>query len=160
VLYVGMDDPSDPRTTAEISNKVGMKIQPVLVASTELENGIQRHYHSSGVNEGFFDLPVGRSASSTPNDPVPADDMEPLEFAEARALPTETPSAETRGAEDISKAPALPPEPAIPASSSSLGVSNDAMLRAIAQLLVEKGVITREELVERLQTAANPNPDA
>jgi hypothetical protein len=34
------------------------------------------------------------------------------------------------------------------------------MLRALAQLLVEKGVITREELVERLKSVASPKPDA
>jgi hypothetical protein len=34
------------------------------------------------------------------------------------------------------------------------------MLRAIAQLLVEKGVITREELVERLKAVPNPERGA
>ncbi len=60
----------------------------------------------------------------------------------------------------ISNAPSLPPQPTIPASPSSTSDSNDAMLRAIAQLLVEKGVITRDELVERLQLVADPKLDA
>jgi hypothetical protein len=160
VLYLGMDDPSDPRVAAEIGNQIGMKVQPVLVAPTELEEGIQRHYHGSGVEGKFFDLSVGRSASTTPDNPAPADDMGPLEFANATALPTGTPSAETRSTTGISDAPVSKPEPAIPAGPNSPSGSNEAMLRAIAQLLVEKGVITRDELVESLQAVADSKRDA
>jgi len=160
VLYLGMDDPSDPRIAAEIGNKIGMKIQPVLVAPSELEDGIQRHYHASGADGEFFDRPFERSMPAEPNDPVPDDDMGSLEFADAPALPTEKPSVETPSAVGVSNAPALPAEPEIPADPSSPSASNDAMLRAIAQLLVEKGVITREELVERLKAAANPERGA
>ena len=160
VLYLGMDDPSDPRVAAEIGKQIGMKIQPVLVTRTELEEGIQRHYHDSGDDDGFFELPHEHSAPAPPRNPVPADDMGLLEFADAPALPVETPSAETRSAAGISNAPSLPPEPTIPASPSSTSDSNDTMLRAIAQLLVEKGVISRDELVERLQLVADPKRDA
>ena len=40
------------------------------------------------------------------------------------------------------------------------GGSSDPMLRALAQLLIEKGVITRNELVERLQEVLKPKPDS
>ncbi len=160
VLYLGMDDPSDPSIAAEISERIGMKIQPVLVTRTELEEGIQRHYHNSDDDDGFFGPAVDRSAPDTPQDPAPDDDMGPLEFADAPAFPSEPPSAEPRSAAALSDAPALPPEPAIPESSSFASGSNDAMLRALAQLLVEKGVITRDELVERLKAVADPKRDA
>ena len=160
VLYLGMDDPSDPRVAAEIGNQIGMKIQPVLVTTSDLEDGIERHYHASGADGGFFDQPFERSMPGEPNDPVPDDDMGSLDFADAPAFPTEKPSAETPSAIGVFNAPALPAEPEIPAGPSSPSASNDAMLRAIAQLLVEKGVITREELVERLKAVANPERDA
>ena len=137
VLYLGMGDPSDAPVVAEISARIGMKIQPVLVAPTELEDGIRRHYHGSGEDEGFFEVPSERSDSTEPSEPTPDDDMGPLEFADDSALP---------------------PEPRVSASPPS--ASNDAMMRAIAQLLVEKGVFTREELVQRLKTAAIPKRDA
>lgn len=44
--------------------------------------------------------------------------------------------------------------PAKPAGASA----DDSMLRAIAQLLIEKGVFTRDELVDRLRTAAREDP--
>jgi type IV pilus assembly protein PilB len=160
VLYLGMDDPSDPRIAAEIGNKIGMKIQPVLVTPTELEEGIRRHYRDSGDDGGLFDLPFGRSAPGEANAAEFADDLEPLEFADSPALPTEMRCERPQAAAGISRAPALSPEPVTPASPSVPSASNDAMLRALAQLLVEKGVITREELVERLKATASPKRDA
>ncbi len=49
-----------------------------------------------------------------------------------------------------------PPEmlPAKPAIAST----NDSMLRAIAQLLIEKGIFTRDELVDRLRAVAKEDP--
>jgi hypothetical protein len=58
----------------------------------------------------------------------------PLEFEDSPALPSDDPAEEASGA----------------------SASSDAMLRAIAQLLVEKGVFTRDELVEQLQAMSKP----
>jgi len=64
-------------------------------------------------------------------------------FAEPESLPA--PSA----------ARVHPPAPASPPTCASSGaMSPDVILRALSQLLVEKGVLTRDELVERLRTLA------
>ena len=62
----------------------------------------------------------------------------PLEFEDSPALPLDDPAEKVRGA----------------------SASSDAMLGAIAQLLVEKGVFTREELVKQLQAMAKPTGGA
>jgi hypothetical protein len=164
VLYLGMDDPSDPGIAAEIGRRIGMKVQPVLVAPTELEDGIRRHYHESGDDEGFFDQPFERSAPAESNTPEPDDDMGPLEFADSPSLPTEeTPAAAPEPSGSFGDSSALSPGseiPESPASSSVPDAANDAMLRALAQLLVEKGLITREELVARLKETTAPKRDA
>jgi hypothetical protein len=51
--------------------------------------------------------------------------------------------------------PALPSD-APDEKSHGASASSDSMLRAIAQLLVEKGVFTREELVKQLQVMSKP----
>jgi hypothetical protein len=176
VLYLGMEDPSDSDVVAEICTLVGMNVQAVLVAPGELDEGIFRHYECNGFGTAPLpDLraPAGRSASG---DSQPAlssktkaidpntDDMEPsslddfgpepsfvgldqlasedpdapLEFVESSALPTEV---RTQGAGGAS-------------------ASSDVMLRAIAQLLVEKGVFTRDELVEQVQALSKTSDGA
>lgn len=53
-----------------------------------------------------------------------------------------------------------PPEASEPAPDAEPGSANALVLRAISQLLVEKGVITREELIERLEQLGRGGKDA
>ena len=62
----------------------------------------------------------------------------PLEFVDSPALPRGDRTEKAQGA----------------------SASSDAMLSAIAQLLVEKGVFTREELVMQLQAMSKPTGGA
>ena len=61
-----------------------------------------------------------------------------LEFEDSPAIPSDDPTGKAQGA----------------------SASSDSMLRAIAQLLVEKGVFTREELVKQLQVMSKPTGGA
>ena len=54
---------------------------------------------------------------------------------------------------------AEPPPEVIPANKPAAAGVNDSMLRAIAQLLIEKGVFTRNELVDRLRTVAKDDAE-
>ncbi len=186
-LYLGMEDPSDPDVVAEICTLVGMNVQAVLVAPTELAEGIFRHYQCSGFGTeplsdlpsaaakpraagfngaGFSDAKIGvpesrprhkqlirtpitwnrlASTTSAPNPPswgldeLGSEDPDgPLEFEDSPALPRDDPTEKSQGA----------------------SASSDAMLSAIAQLLVEKGVFTREELVKRLRAMPKPEGGA
>jgi len=47
-----------------------------------------------------------------------------------------------------------PPPGMLPPAKPAVADTNDSMLRAIAQLLIEKGIFTRDELVDRLRTVA------
>jgi hypothetical protein len=62
----------------------------------------------------------------------------PLEFEDSPAFPSDDPTEKAQGA----------------------SASSDAMLSAIAQLLVEKGVFTREELVKQLRAMSKPEGGA
>ncbi|HME69830.1 MAG TPA: hypothetical protein VKM54_08175 [Myxococcota bacterium] len=158
-LYLGIEDPSDLKALDELSFRIGMKVKPVLVGPSELREAIARTYRhrSSGepeepgsIAETLFepgdtapvlDPPVVPSPPAARRPALPAPTPEPeLILDEPAALSPESAHATPQaGAE--SAAPAKPRE-----------VPTRAILRALTQLLIEKGVIRREELMERLST--------
>ena len=205
-LFLAMEDPSDLDAQGELGFRIGFRIRPVLVAPTELEDALQRHYHwsalmgaASDADEPFAPLaPAGREPAKPPvaesaapaaalgaSEPIaipeapaePFEDTEPELHAGARAAVAEAPGDTQPDPPDIERAaaelgafgeaePAGPPRtaptpagrrpaarPAAPRSSSA-AMSPDVILRALSQLLVEKGVLTRDELVERLRALA------
>jgi type IV pilus assembly protein PilB len=165
-LYLGIEDPSDPNVLAEIAQHVGMKIQPVLVAQTEMAEAIQRHYHGAEFGDGAV-----TSTSQQPQTPAATGSSTPEPTADSAA------ARQTKASAGASE-PALSDlcrldltmgksQPFAAASPLSEGAAvrkargpSDPMLQALAQLLVEKGVITRDELVERLRTVLKPKSDS
>ena len=170
VLFLGMEDPSDPDVVAEICTLVGMNVQAVLVAPADLNDGIFRHYECAG----FGTQPLPESAPLVASSPLQssafapsmnsidpnADDMEPTCLDDFGPEPSfvgldELGSEEPDSPLEFEASPALAPdEPA--EKSTGASASSDALLRAIAQLLVEKGVFTREELVKQLRAMSKP----
>jgi hypothetical protein len=133
VLYLGMEDPADLDAVEEVGRRIGMTVKPVLVAPSELDEALHRHYHWAG--------------SST--NPAMTTELDPFD-----------PHAEAVGDLEFVELPSAD-EPAQPStvsagsgatSARSSEVPAESILRALTQLLIEKGVITRDELVERVQT--------
>jgi hypothetical protein len=212
-LYLGMADASDTDAIAELSERVGMPVRPVLVAPSEIEEALHRQYDRIAAGEsGSFETPplqvagsdsdgevalppadgdpvfsVGAPESQEPSDtslgaqdddfdlsdggfdlagdapggpaeeplqlagePPPAAGSEaepPLDFSDSMA---DDPLEDSLG--DFGPTPALETEPAAPAPPAARpgAIPADAILRALSQLLVEKGVISREEFIERV----------
>jgi len=176
VLYLGMEDPSDPDVVAEICTLVGVNVQAVLVAPTELDEGIFRHYQCDGFGtERLLDLPVSAEPPARQDSVSPVatamqaidpntDDMEPSCLDDFGPEPSfvgldELGSVDPDGPLEFEDSPALPPDARV-AEAGGASASSDAMLRAIAQLLVEKGVFTRDELVKQLQAMSKPTGGA
>ena len=183
-LFLAMEDPSDLDAQGELGFRIGFRIRPVLVAPTELEDALQRHYHWAAV-AGASSPPLApipsrsKEPAQTPlpeKSEVPFEDTDPELHAAADALasaeePGDTqpdpPDIEQAAAEvgafdepESTPAPRRAPAPhaeaAPPAASraASPAMSPDVILRALSQLLVEKGVLSREDLVERLRVLA------
>jgi hypothetical protein len=222
---VAMEDPSDLRALDELAFQIGRKLRPVLVAPSDLEDALQRHYHGgprtaaapgpspgrpAGVREDEFDTqpqlgaaPADPEPSPEPDlapepeplsEPEPPSEREPLPELELRPGP-QPPSepiaaasgpAPVLGLDPVFDSPMLdgedepgshfefeegvglgaeaePPLPApaeVPRSRPAAPRERSAaseprvILRALSQLLVEKGVITRDELAERLRRVA------
>lgn len=162
VLYLGMEDPADREAVGEISSQIGMRVQVVLVSPTELDECIHRHYHWVSMD---YERMADRLGDTGPTlaSPDPDPRMDNLSLADAASMAAEELSfVEEPGVEepvveepevaeplefaDSEESPVAEPEPQAAASAG-----NEPMLRAIAQLLIEKGVFSRDELVERLQ---------
>jgi type IV pilus assembly protein PilB len=206
-LFLAMEDPSDLDAQGELGFRIGFRIKPVLVAPTELEDALQRHYHwtslmgqVSDTSEAFAPIPAPAREPAQASQPEPSElaealpgpeplppqepidlpdsqgepfeDTEPELHAAAHAAAAETPGDTQPDPPDIERAAAElgafgepelsarsapaarpPPRPAV-AAGASAAMSADVILRALSQLLVEKGVLTRDELVERLRTLA------
>jgi MshEN domain len=164
VLYLGMEDPSDPDVVAEICTLVGMNVQAVLVAPTDLHDGIFRHYECAGYGTKSLSEAAPRVASPplrtstfvpvmNPIDPN-SDDMEP-DLDDFGPEPSFVGMDELGSEVEFKPSPAFAPDKPTEKSKGA-SASSDAMLRAIAQLLVEKGVFTREELVKQLRVMSKP----
>jgi len=203
-LYLAMEDPSDLDAQSELGFRIGFRIRPVLVAPTELEDALQRHYHwaslmgpASETSPLVAPIPAPARQPAKPLAPEPPDLLEKSEVPEPTGLresaqePFEDTEPELHGAvaAAVSEAPGDTqpdppdiecaaaelgafgePEPATPARrappahselaqsaaprGASLTMSPDVILRALSQLLVEKGVLSRDELVERLRVLA------
>jgi type IV pilus assembly protein PilB len=181
-LFLAMEDPSDLEAQGELGFRIGFRIRPVLVAPTELEDALQRHYHWAAVAGPVSPAPalkppVARNPEgpSLPELPVePFEDTAPELETDFSAVMSEEPGDTQPDPPDIERAAAElgsfaepeslpapsaarvhPPAPASPPTCATSGaMSPDVILRALSQLLVEKGVLTRDELVERLRTLA------
>lgn len=199
-LFVAMEDPSDLEAQGELGFRIGFRIRSVLVAPTELEDALQRHYHWAAV-AGTVSEPLAPIAQRVKKDlqaPLPSKPEEPFEdtepelnaaaaaavsaaevpedtqpdppdieraaaelgsFDEPVGKPASAPESQPASAPETTPAPRpapapqlQPAEPASPAASAAM--SEGVILRALSQLLVEKGLLSREELVERLRMLA------
>jgi type IV pilus assembly protein PilB len=128
VLHLAMQDPGNLVALDAVSFQVGHKVAPVLAAASELEDAIQRHYQS------------GQAGAAAPSTRPEVQNVPELLMFELKAQAA-TPSAE------------LDFEFGTGPGDAEL-MSSQAALSALTQLLtvlIEKGIISREEVAARLR---------
>lgn len=157
VLYVGMEDPSNLAVVDELCFRIGRRVSPVLVGPYDLDDAIVRFYGATR----SLELPPGRpfeEAPLEPGDTAPvltgfAEDPFAPEPEEAPAAPAKT----AAGAHPSRSGPAES-ERAEPASGRPHDVPTRTILRVVTELLIEKGVIERQELLERIRARHASSP--
>ena len=128
-LHLAMQDPQDLETLDAVRFHVGHNVSPVLTAPSELEEALQRHYES-GQTEGETVAARRPEVQEVP---------ELLMFE----LKAQAATPETELDFEFGTGP----------SDASL-MSSQAVLSALTQLLsvlLEKGIISREEVAERFR---------
>lgn len=139
-LYIGMDDPSNLDVLDDLAFRTGMRLKAVVVAAAEIRQGIDRFYR---------DLEPGPQPSrAEPAAPEPAAppivasrDTNPFddEAPESADPPAERPRVRAESVENEKSTPDANPEP-----------STRLVLHALTQIFIEKGIISREELQQRV----------
>lgn len=136
-LYIGMDDPSNLEVLDDLAFRTGMRVKPVVVATSEICEAIDRFYrqidpatrpvarHAHAANAYAVGTPA--TAGVVSRDTQPFDGAEPAVSGEATQ----------------SEAPA--PEKKLAAAPPSSEPSTRLILHALAQIMIEKGVMTRDE---------------
>jgi type IV pilus assembly protein PilB len=137
VLYVGMEDPCDLAALDEMSFRAGMQVRPVLMGPSELCEGIDRFYRHTGPEAA----PPSRSGAGQAQREGPEADGEATLELVARE-----PESDQKELEFVPTEPNSTQETTI-----ALEAKPKEVLRAITHLLIEKGLIGREELGERLR---------
>jgi len=156
-LYLGIEDPSDLKALDELSFRIGIKVKPVLVGPSELREAIARTYHHRSSGEPDERIPIAETLFEPgdtapvldppvgPKPPAPRRSAPPLFGGEPELVLLDEPASPSR---ERGK-----PQTGVEAAGAKpRDVPTRQILRALTQLLIEKGVIRREELMERLQS--------
>jgi type IV pilus assembly protein PilB len=125
-LFVAMDDPCDDGVLDELRERTGMDVRPVLMAPSELCEGIDRFYPLPGKG--------GMAPQTEPTAPKPV--AHEAAAPEAAAREAAAPATAAQAGTSTQRAPVMTENP---------------MLRALAELLIEKGFVDPNELEERMQ---------
>jgi hypothetical protein len=163
VLYVGTADPCDREALDEIAAAAGLPVRPVLVAPTDLHEASSQVLQESRETTLTHSLETAGAVQgpAQAENRREADDATPAAAAE-EALPTAPEPAPA--ASDAPLAPVIADDTA-PLAAASADAAHSAphgaapvreartrvILHALTQLLLEKGVVGRSELFERIQ---------
>lgn len=142
VLQVATSDPSNMDAIQELSFLVGMRIQIAIAGSSAIDRAIRRFYYGE---------------STVASDTAAADGYG-LDERTFDAQPELPPAAPARPA-PVAAAPAIPPEvdkrlgelTQRMAALEKAAANQVKALRVLFELLLEKGVITREEYVAKVR---------
>jgi hypothetical protein len=155
VLYLGMEEPGDLEAIDEVSFRAGLKVRPVTLAPSQLWASLERSYE---VENGG-----GASGAPLAETPVDSGDTAPLlngallQGASTPAPPA-PPVAEAPLLDLLSEGVAEASETERAARLGPDGKPRDVptrtILRAVTQLLIEKQILGREELLERVRALA------
>ncbi len=151
VLHLGLCDPGDLAAIDDLAFRTGMRIRPVLVAMTQLRDAIARSYHDRRValaeESGEFPHTILEAGDTAPLLAGLPEGPPPLELEQEAPTPAPAPTPE----------PARASRPAAPARPRE--VKTRTILRALTQLLIDKGVVGREELMERVRAMGSDEKD-
>lgn len=142
-LTVATADPTDLRTLDQIGFHLNVRVKPVLACEEDIEDALDVHYENAPLPPRRTQSEKNKAAKSIPLSDSGFEiihshqDRQPVEPEKPK---TETPQQ------------AQPPQqPQAKAASSS-----PLLLESLISLLIEKGIITREELLKKLQSGKKP----
>jgi hypothetical protein len=146
-LFLGMEDPSNLAVLDDLSFLTGMEIHPVMVGPTELGEAIDRYYLSSGSAQKSRSPEASETLGERNLRSLAGPD--PKQAAKHDATSASFPAPASRDIQiDLDE-----PAPALPdgllddvARAVEEAQKTRVVARAIVQLLIEKGIVSLEEV--------------
>jgi len=161
-LYLGMEEPADLDMLDALQLRTGFEICPVLIGFHELDAGLRRFYGLGVEGDRAADLEsvdglVGpdclRHGDEVLDGPTAEAEAPPLEMA------TPQPSADVPNPEESFEVGINGPAPSAPAPGAPARPAGEVptrrILQALTQVLVDKGVLTRDELVAQVKALSS-----
>jgi type IV pilus assembly protein PilB len=174
-LFLGMEDPSNLAVLDDLSFRTGMEIHPVMVGPSELGEAMDRYYlgstagnaaHSDAERPGEVSGPGAGDAMGERNlrrvqdekdEQTPPGLREAAQSTATSAGDSESENAELSPASRDTEIQLKEPAPALPdglledVARAILETEHTRKVaKAIAQLLIEKGILTLEEVQDRI----------
>jgi len=159
-LYLGMEDPCDLDALDALGFRTGLRVRPVMVAPSELLDAIDRLYGAtsspspSRQSAPPAPIDIGAPPPSEPpaadaTGPMPVHATGPTPVHEIGLMPVQEMGPMPLEAADTEPM-SVPQEAPAAQSAGPHGASTRTILRAVTQLLIEKELIARDELYERV----------
>jgi len=133
-LTIAMGDPTDMKTIDDLTFMLGLRIKPVLALESEIKKAIAYHYE--GITAGG-----GKTHRAA---------MEKI--SETMQMVKTEPAGQATQAEVIEKRVELPEKPA-----EKKEITQKTVIEALIAILIEKKIITREELLRKSDEKARKN---
>lgn len=166
VLYLGMDDPTNLAVVDDVSFRTGLRVRPVVAGPLQLRRAIAAHYRGSAPTPSF-----ARTRATLAEAVLPPDDTAPLLPGGVRPVLEPPPKAREPASPPVRPAPSGGAQgqdsaaregeaPTAADLARPRQVPTRDILRALVHLLIDRDVITREELMRAVQAlAGSEEPD-
>jgi hypothetical protein len=129
MLAVAVSDPTDLEMLDDLSFTLGMRIKPVLAIDSEITRAIETNYEGNYTRGRFVIEATGTTGKNAPVFSPRSGELE----------------------EKIETIPAKESRGPLPAKSGT-EVSQKTVIESVIDLLVDKGVFTKEELMSRIRS--------
>ncbi len=136
-LFIAMTDPTDLKTLDTLSFNLGMMIKPVIATMTDIKWAIARYYDKTIPDEELAAAhpEANRASHESTGEPIPEGEMTDAQVAAMQAASGGKGKVKVEGA-DLQK------------RMERKQFENN--IKGLVALLIEKGVITQEELAEKI----------
>ncbi|GAB4485361.1 MAG: hypothetical protein OHK006_11300 [Thermodesulfovibrionales bacterium] len=142
-LTVATVDPTDLKTLDQIGFHLNVRVKPVLACEEDIEDALDVHYENAPFPPRRTQSEKNKAAKSTP--------LSDSGFEIIRSHQDLQPVVQQKPQAEAQQQTQPPQQPQAKAASSSI-----LLLDSLISLLIEKGIITREELLKRLQSGKKP----
>lgn len=154
-LFVATSDPTNVEHVQELEFAVNMKLELAVATGSAIDRAIRKYYFGEnvvatrtlrpenlGVNETTFELDelLGEAADAPPSHPSPRPSVKPAQPPAPAAVPTEVAALKHEVAVLREQVQAL----------EAISTSQVRALRVLLEILIESGLVTREEYLEHL----------